>query len=95
MKKFVLMHFGFEKPTAEIMKAWGAWFESVAEQTIENCGFMGGREISAEGRKDLPWGEDSSTGYTLLRAESMDAAVELAKGNPYIKSIRIYEIREM
>lgn len=23
MKKFMLLHFGFEKPTPEIMEAWG------------------------------------------------------------------------
>ena len=27
MKKFVLLHYGFEKPTPEIMAAWGKWFE--------------------------------------------------------------------
>jgi hypothetical protein len=28
VKKFVLLHYGFEKPTPEIMAAWGKWFES-------------------------------------------------------------------
>lgn len=93
MKKFVLMHFGFEKPTPEIMKAWGAWFESVADRTVENIGFGGAREVSASGTVDLPWGADSITGCTILEAESLDEAVELAQSNPYIKSIRVYEVR--
>src|SRR5664279_5772136 len=29
VKKFVLLHYGFEKPTPEIMAAWGKWFESI------------------------------------------------------------------
>ncbi|MBK8840828.1 MAG: hypothetical protein IPO30_19740 [Hyphomonadaceae bacterium] len=30
MKRFMLLHVGFEKPTPEIMAAWGKWFERVA-----------------------------------------------------------------
>lgn len=29
MKRFMLMHIGFENPTPEIMAAWGKWFERV------------------------------------------------------------------
>ena len=28
MKKFMFLHFGFEKPTPEIMKAWETWEHS-------------------------------------------------------------------
>jgi hypothetical protein len=93
VKKFVLLHFGFEKPTPEIMKAWGDWFESVADRTVENVGFSGGREISASGTRDLPWGMESITGYTVIEAESLDEAEEIARDNPYIASIRAYEVR--
>ncbi len=27
VKKFLFLHYGFEKPTPEIMSAWGKWFE--------------------------------------------------------------------
>lgn len=94
MKKFVLMHFGFEQPTPEIMDAWDAWFASIAEQTIENVGFSGGREISKNGTRDLSWDMESITGYSVIEAESLDAAEEIAKSNPFISSIRIYEVRE-
>ena len=30
MKKFMFLHFGFEKPTPEIMADWNKWFESIA-----------------------------------------------------------------
>ena len=95
MKKFVLLHYGFETPTPEIMKAWGAWFESIADKTVENVGFSGGREISASGTRDLPWGMDSITSYSVIEAESLDEAEEIARTNPYIASIRVYEVREM
>lgn len=95
MKKFVLLHFGFEKPTPEIMKAWGAWFESLGENSVENLGFSGGREISAAGTQDLPWGMDSITGCSIIEAESLDEAEKIAQANPFIASIRVYEVRSM
>ena len=95
MKKFVLLHYGFETPTPEIMKAWGTWFESIADRTVENGGFSGGLEISASVTQDLPWGMESITGYSIIEAESLDEAEKVARENPYIASIRVYEVREM
>ena len=94
MKRFVLLHFGFENPTPEIMDAWNAWFESIADQTVENVGFSGGREISKNGTRELPWDMESITGYSVIEAESLDKAEAIAKTNPFISSIRIYEVRE-
>jgi hypothetical protein len=95
MKKFMYLHFGFEKPTPEIMMAWQAWFDSIADKQVEQGGFSGGREISKKGTRDLPWDRESITGYNIIEAESLDAAEKLAQGNPFISSIRIYEIRSM
>ena len=94
MKKFVLLHFGFENPTPEIMDAWNSWFESISDHLVENVGFGNGREISKSGTRDLPWNMESITGYSVIEAESLDAAEKLAQTNPFISSIRIYEVRE-
>ena len=65
MKRYMFLMFGFEKPTPEIMDAWGKWFESIAGKTVDQGGFHGGaREISDAGTKDLPMGMESITGYT-------------------------------
>ena len=95
VKKFMFLHFGFEKPTPEIMEAWKAWFESISEAQVEQGGFSGGREISKNGTRDLPWDMECITGYNIIEAESLDAAEKLARGNPFIASIRIYEMRSM
>ena len=95
MKRFMLLHYGFEKPTPEIMSAWSKWFESVAEVTVDHGGFHGGaREISHSGTKDLPMDMDSITGYSIINAESLEDAVRIAGQNPYIAGIRVYEISE-
>jgi hypothetical protein len=95
MKKFMFLHFGFEEPTPEIMGAWERWFESIADRQVDQGGFSGGREISRSGIKDLPWGMESITGYNIIEAKDLDEAVEIAQDNPYIASIRVYEIRSM
>ena len=96
MKKFLLLHYGFEMPTPEIMAAWGKWFESMKDNIIDMGGhFSGGREISKAGTKDLPLGLDSITGFTIVRADTLDDAEKMARSNPYISSIRVYEVRSM
>lgn len=95
MKKFMLLHFGFEKPTPEIMEAWKAWFASIADKQTGQGGFIGGREISKAGSKDLAWDMNSITGYNIIEANSLDEAEKIASTNPYIASIRVYELRAM
>jgi hypothetical protein len=94
MKRFMLLHYGFEKPTPEIMAAWGDWFESIADRTVAQDGLGRGREISSHGTRDLPLGLESITGYNVIEAEDLDEAERIARSNPYISSIRVYEIRE-
>ena len=96
MKKFLYLHFGFENPTPEIMEAWGTWFESISDKMVDQGGhFSNGREISKSGTRDLPLNMESITGYTVIEAESLDAAEKLAQNNPFIASIRIYEVMSM
>lgn len=93
MKKYVLLHCGFEMPTPEIMQAWGKWFESIADRTVDNIGFGTACDVSDAGIQELPWGPDSITGCTIVRAEDMEEAQEMAKSCPYIAGIRVYEVR--
>lgn len=96
MKKFVMFHFGFENPTPEIMGAWSKWFESIGDKIVDPGSPLGpGKEISRSGTKDLPLGLESLTGYTVIRAESMDEAEKIAKTCPIITSMRIYEAMSM
>ena len=93
MKKFVMLHYGFVKPTPEIMGAWGKWFESIKDDIVDMGGhFSSGREIASDGTKDLPLGLDSITGFTIVNAGSLDDAEKMAQSNPYVSSIRVYEV---
>ena len=92
MKRFMLLHVGFEPPTPEIMNAWNAWFESVADRAVEHGGFRSTREITREGSRDLPMDTTSATGYSIIEAESLDEAEAIARDNPFITAIRIHEV---
>ena len=93
MKKFMILHFGFEQPTDDVMKAWNQWFASIKDRQLDQGGFMNGQEISKAGLQELSWDADCITGYNIIEAESIDEAVELSQSNPYISSVRVYELR--
>ncbi len=89
----MILHYGFERPTPEEMAGWNQWFESIADRQVERGHFPGGRSITKDGVEDLPMAADSITGYTLIQAESLDAAEEIARGCPIVASTRVYEVR--
>ena len=96
MKKYVIFHYGYETPTQQIMDAWNKWFASIGDKIVDPGSPLGpGREISRLGTKDLPMGSESLTGYTVINADSIDAAEEIAKGCPMITSVRVYEAMSM
>jgi hypothetical protein len=92
LMKFMFLTYGFEKPTPEIMRAWGEWFGSIKDRVVEKGHFPRGREISKDGAKDLPLGVDSITGFVIIEAPSFEDAEKMAASNPYISSIRLYEM---
>lgn len=92
VKKFAFLTYGFERPTPEIMAAWNTWFESIKGNIVDMAGLSGGREISKAGTKDLPMGQESITGFMIVSAESLEDAERMAHSNPYIASIRVYEM---
>ncbi len=95
MKRFMLLHIGFEPPTPEIMEAWKQWFASIADCQVEQGGFAGGRELSAGGSRELPWDREALTGYNIIEAEDLDAAEAIASRNPFVTAIRVYELRTL
>ena len=92
-KKFMFLSIGFEKPTPEVMGAWGKWFESISSRMVEQGGFWsGGREFTKTGSNALPFGEDSITGYVVFSADSIEEAEKIAQECPVVASNRVYEI---
>ena len=93
MKRFVLVQIGFEMPTPEMMGEWEAWFQSIADITVENVGLGPAVEVTREGTRELPFDQTAVTGYTVIDAESREKAVEIAQSCPFITAVGVYEIR--
>lgn len=97
MKKYILLHQGFQTPTAEIGAGWMAWFETIAPHTVDPGNpFVAGREVNKDGQSTtLDRSGVPITGYTIVNAEDMDAAQALLDTLPMIHSTRIYELGAM
>lgn len=96
MKKFMLLNYGFEQPTPEVIEAWRKWFAAVGEHLVDGGNpFSSGREVTKEGSRDLPREATSLTGYCIVNAPDLDAAEKLLEGCPIIHSVRIYEAASM
>ena len=93
MKQFLFLHYGFTKPSPEIMAEWGKWFNTYGDRMSGGKGhFPRGLEVSDDGTKALPLAEDSITGYSLVAAESLEAAENIARDCPHIAATRVYEV---
>jgi hypothetical protein len=94
MSRFVLVHIGFEQPTPEIMEAWQAWFDSIADITLENVGLGPALEVTAEEVRELPFDRSAVTGYTVIEVETRDQALGIAQACPFISGVGVYPVRE-
>jgi len=94
MKRYMILHIGYQTPSADLTASWGTWLESLSGRMMDQGGFHGGaREITRAGSRDLPRDLDSITGYNIVMAESLEEAEEIASRNPFVTSVRVYEIK--
>ena len=96
MSRYVFITYGSEEPTQQVMDAWMAWFAEIADSVVDRGAPLGpGREVTPTGARDLPTEADAATGYTVVEAESMEAAEKLLEHCPIITSVRVYEAMQM
>jgi hypothetical protein len=96
MKKFMFIYHGFMEPTQENKDAWMNWFGEIGGSIVDSGNPFGpGREVTPTGRQDLATNADAASGYTIVNAESMQAAEKLLENCPIETSVRIYEAMAM
>ena len=89
MANFVLLYSGGSMPEtqaeqAQVMQAWEAWFGKIGSALVDggNPFTPVAKTIDKNGKvTDGPVGT-LATGYSIIKADSLDAAVTLAKGCP-------------
>ena len=96
VKKFLMLSYGYEEPTPEVMAAWMAWFAKVGDRFADMGSPLGNcLEVTKTGTRDLSPDMGAATGYSILSAESREDAERLLEGCPIISSVRLYEEMSM
>jgi hypothetical protein len=102
MSDYVLTYYGepkFKSPEegGKYMAKWQTWVGSLGA-TLVNPGVPFGKSktVSSTGVSDDA-GSNRVTGFSIVKADSMDAAVKIAKGCPHLEhgTMGVHEAMEM
>lgn len=99
MPKFVFAYHGGEKPETEeegakAMAAWGAWMEKHGKDLVDPGNPVGmSKTVTANGVENNG-GSNPLSGYTLVNATDMDAALAIAKDCPILQHGGTVEVVE-
>jgi len=102
MANYVFAYHGGRKPDtpeegAELMARWKAWLEGLGDAVVNPGTPLGmSKTISADGVTD-DGGPNPLMGFSIIQAENMDAALEMAKACPHLEigTIEVAEAMEM
>ena len=100
MAKYALVYHGGATPETEedvaaVMAAWGAWMESLGEALTDPGNAFGkSTTVQSDGSTNPGGGANPATGYSLLEADSLEAAAALAAGCPIRDSGGSIEVAE-
>jgi|SRR6266704_6267110 hypothetical protein len=91
MANYVLLYSGGDMPASEaeqaaVMQAWGAWFGRLGSALVDAGNPFSGKakSIATDGTVSEGPGSSVASGYSIIKADSLDAAVELARGCPVL-----------
>ena len=102
MPKFVFAYHGGSMPETEeegekVMKQWSDWLDGMGPAAFDQGNPVGmSKTVTASGVEDNG-GSNPLSGYSIIEADSMDSAVEIAKGCPIFPdgTVEVAEIHEM
>ncbi len=98
MPKFVLAYHGQPKieskeDGAEHMTAWRAWMESLGDAVIDPGLPVGqSKTIHSDGSVTDDGGANPLSGFTIVEAKDMEAAINMAKPCPHLSAGGTMEI---
>lgn len=90
MPKYLYVYHGGSAPTSEdeakrVMDAWGAWFGGLGSAIVDGGNPVGDSStVNGDGSVSGNGGANPASGYSLINAENMEAALEKAKGCPIL-----------
>lgn len=104
MGKYVFIYYNGgstgDMPMEEVKAAWMKWFGELGDKLIDggNPFNDGGKAVENSGVTTIE--NFPASGYSIVKADSMDEATEMAKGCPVLEhvetaAIRVYEALPM
>lgn len=105
MTRYVLLYIGGGMPeteaeTAEVMKAWEAWYAGLGSAVVDpGYPFTPvAKSIASDGTVSDGPAESMATGYTIIQAGSFDEALRMAQSCPVLQGgadISVFETFEV
>jgi hypothetical protein len=99
MAKFVYVYYAGQDTDAGDDAAWGQWFGELGEKLVDGGNPFGPNGQAVHMGGVMAVSEKPVTGYSIVNAESMDEAVEMAKTCPLVSSkdgaVCVYEALPM
>ena len=100
MPDYIIAYHGGEKPEnpeegAKHMAKWKAWVDGLGDAAVNPGTPLGkSRIVSADGVSD-DGGSNPMSGFSVVKADSMDKALEMAKQCPFLETGGTLEVAEM
>lgn len=105
MAKFMVLYSGGSGMAAspeeqeKIMAEWGAWYGKMGEAITDGGNpFADSKHLKGNGVEDGPLGDTPATGYTIIEADSLDAAAAACADHPHLNhggQVQVYTCFDM
>jgi len=106
MSNYIFAYHGGNMPEnpeegASRMAKWNAWVEGLGDVMVNPGSPLGKSKTVGSGGVSDDGGSNPMMGYSIVKADSMDAALEIAKGCPFVEregmdgTIEVAEVKEM
>ncbi len=102
MPNYIIAYHGGKMPEtpeegAKQMEKWKAWVGGLGDAMVNPGTPLGkSKTVSSDGVSDND-GSSRLTGFSMVKADSMDAALEMAKACPFLEigTVEVAEVMEM
>lgn len=104
MPNFVFAYHGGGMPETpeegeKVMAAWNAWYGKMGDAVVDGGAPVGmSKTVTASGIEDNG-GANPLSGYTVVKADTIEAACEMAKGCPILDggsgTVEVAQVHEM
>ncbi len=102
MPEYIIAYHGGKEPAspeegAKGMEKWKAWMAGLGDAMVNPGTPMGmNKTVTSDGVSDED-GPNRLTGYTIVKADNMDVAIEMARACPFLEigTLEVAELMQM